>query len=780
MGRDTDTGADTVDGGDDDAGARGHPSALAQAIAEVRAGTGPTAATARRAVRVTLAACTGFYVFLYVLDRPVSATYALFAAVSLAALSRIPGTGRQRAAQIARVLPVACVLVTIGTFLAVRTWTAVAGMLVIGFCLAFASAGGPRPAGAAPGLQLLYILPCFPPYLPGALGERLAGAVAGIVLLVLAEAYVLPDPRLPTYRDRAADAATTAARCAAALREPPYALPAPLVELAGAAGEALRPSHVPEGERPAGPGVHERALAHTGLAARTLLVRLRALPGPLAGARPGPAGLALIRSVERSARATAALLSDGPTAEDAGSAERGLRHDRAGSARLLPPVPGDRRRQAALLEVADAALVLGTAADLAVRGRDALPEGDPGRFWYAGMSTLRLWWIRLSGHAGPRSVHFQNAVRISLALAAARTVAGLDSLPHGFWAMLAVLSLTRTTAVQTRATVRAALTGTCLGALAAGGVLTLAGEASLPYAIALPPLMLVAFFVGPVRGVGWAQALFTLVVAVAFAQLAPTTWQLAEYRFLDVLVGSVIGLVCGLLAWPRGAHDEVGRAVARLLRAAAAEVTTATRAVTSGGRPPADGQPADGTPAGAAGPFGGDDPDVQQTLVLAESAYAQYQGETQRPAGPGPDWQSALMAGHHVLWGARRVLAAVDGAPPDHRADARVRAYGAWVAEGFGLAAARFDVPKDARNRAAPRPGPGAVAGVGAGGPQASDATLDAPPVFFTAVAWLDSLTADLARMAAAHAVETPLPAAGRPGTARSGSPSRGRGGSVG
>ncbi|MFD2123141.1 hypothetical protein ACFSNO_32895 [Streptomyces cirratus] len=93
---------------------------------------------------------------------PVPATYALFAAVSLAVLSRIPGTGRQRAAQMVRVLPVACVLVTLGTLLAVRTWAAVAGMLVVGFCLAFTAAAGPRQAGAAPGLQLLFILPCFP------------------------------------------------------------------------------------------------------------------------------------------------------------------------------------------------------------------------------------------------------------------------------------------------------------------------------------------------------------------------------------------------------------------------------------------------------------------------------------------------------------------------------------------------------------------------------------------------------------------------------------------
>ncbi|MFD3546295.1 FUSC family protein [Streptomyces sp. NPDC058655] len=762
MGRRTDTKTGAPGDGNGGAHAPRSPSAPSRAAAALRTGTGIRPATARRAVRVTLAACTGFYVFRYGLDRPGAATYALFAAVSLAALSRIPGTGRQRAAQVARVLPPAVALVVVGTFLAVRTWAAVAGMLVIGFCLAFASVCGPRPAGTAPGLQLLYILPCFPPYAPDTLGDRLTGTVAGIVLLILAEAYVLPDPRVPSYRDRAADAATAAARCAAALREPPYAVPAPVGERAAAAAEALRPSHVPEAERPAAPGVRERALAHTGLAARTLLARLRALPGPLPGALPDPTGLALIRSVERAARAAAALLSDGPPAEGAGRAARALLHDRTDTADLPPPAPADRRRHAALLEVADAALVLGTAADIAVRGRRALPDADPGRFWYARTSTVRLWWVRLAGHAGPRSVHFQNAVRISLALAAARTVAGLDTLPHGFWAMLAVLSLTRTTAVQTRATVRAALIGTTVGALAAGGVLALAGEATLTYAIVLPPVMLVAFFLGPVRGVGWAQGLFTLVVALAFAQLAPTSWQLAEYRFLDVLVGSVIGLVCGLLAWPRGAHDEVGRAVARLLRACAEQITATTRGVTAGG---AGGGAAGGGVAAAGvaptGSAGGDGPAVQHALVLAEAAYAQYQGEAQRPAGPGPDWQSALMAGHHVLWGARRVRAAAEGSRPDGRADARLRAYGAWVAEGFCLAAARFDVPKGRRGAA---PAPVVGGSTGADGPKPSDATLDAPPLFFTATAWLDSLTTDLTRMAAAHAVEdrltTPAPPA--------------------
>ncbi|THA50335.1 FUSC family protein [Streptomyces sp. A1136] len=721
-GSDTGTGTGRI-------GRAGHRAS--RALTALRTGTGTLPAAARRAVRVTLAACVGFYTFLHVLRLPVPATYALFAAVALAVLSRIPGTGRQRSAQLVRVLPVACVLVTLGTLLAVRNWAAVAGMLVIGFCLAFGAAAGPRQAGAAPGLQLLFILPCFPPFAPDELGERLLGVVVGILLLILAEAWVLPDPPEPSYRDRVARAAEVAARCAAALAAPPYALSRAAAEEAVAAGESLRPSRSPEAERPAGPGVRERGSAHSGLAARTLLARLHALPVPAAGVTPLPESLDLLRGVEAAAREIGALLA-APSAETSrprgpdGAARLALAAARAGAAAVVPALPADRRRQASVLEVADAALVLGEAVDIAVWGRGAVGDGrDTGRFWYARRSEPYLWWHRLAAHAGPRSVYFQNAVRIALALAVARTIAGLDTLPHGFWAMLAVLSLTRTTAVQTRHTVRSALIGTFLGAMAAGAVLTLAGTASTAYAFILPPLMLFAFTTGPLHGVGWGQAMFTNVVAMAFAQLSPSDWRLAEYRFLDVLIGSGIGLVVGLLAWPRGAHDELGRAVARLLRAAAGEVAATTR---------------DDGPAGSEDL---DSAEVQRALTLAESAYAQYQGEAQRPAGPGPDWQCALMAGHHVLWGARRVRASPGGLPAAPVAERRMREYGAWVAEGFLTASERYDVLR----RAAAPPGRSPAGS----GPEEADSSLDAPPRYYTALAWLDFLTADLVRMAASH-----------------------------
>ncbi|WP_423834183.1 FUSC family protein [Streptomyces manipurensis] len=722
------------------------------------AGRGP-GTVARRAIRTTLAACGGFYLFLYGLDEPVAATYALFGVVSMAALSHIPGTGRQRAAVMVRTTPAVWLLVAAGTYLAVRTWAAVAGMLLIGFVLAFVAAAGPRAAGASPGLQLLYIMPSFPPYAPDTLGQRLLGVTVGLALLVLAELFVLPEPRGPTYRRLAAEAGTVAVRCAAELNRPPYALSAASVAAVHAAGESLRPLRVDEADRPAGPGLRDRALAHTGLTARTLLGRLLHLPPPPPGKAPLPPGAELLDSVGRAVAESAALLSGAGGGNEEALHLRRLREeagDRAEHERQgLTAARG--RRRAALLEVADAAVAYTTAAELAVRGRRArIPGGvDAIRFWYAGRGAPLLWWHRLVAHAGPRSVYFQNAVRIALALGAARTIAGVESLPHGFWAMLAVLSLTRTTAAQTKATVRQALAGTLLGALLAAGVLALVGGRTTVYAVVLPVVMVVAFRVGPVRGVGWAQGMFTLVVSFVFAQLAPVTWRLAEVRIMDVIIGSMIGVVFGLLAWPRGAQAELHRAVAELLEREAEAVERTTAAVV----------------AGAAG-ITPDDRALQRALALAESAYAQRQGEPRAPAAGAPDWQAAVMTGHHVLWGSRRLLArsgpVLDPAHRD-RLGGRTAELVAEMYAAARRAVAEPAISAPAGGAAAPG-GPAAADGVRAGavaadGTGAGDAAraVDgagpgpcpdtpesvAPSRYFGALAWLESLTVDVDRVLA-------------------------------
>ncbi|MFI8421005.1 FUSC family protein [Streptomyces sp. NPDC085479] len=712
-------------------------------------------AAGRGALRVTIAASAGFYVLLYGLDWSVGATYALFGAIAMAGLSHLPGSGRQRAGSLLGAVPVCWALITLGTYLSVRTWSAVVGMLVVGFTLAFMAVGGPRFAGAATGLHLMYILPSFPPYAPGSLGERLAGATFGIALLIVAELTLLPEPGALPYRERAARAAEGAARCAERLGSAPYTLPEDLRDTARALGTELRSSQVPEAERPAGAGLRQRALAHTGLATRTLLGRLAALPPPPAAAVP-PGGTA----AEADGTDADPLRAVADVAEETVAGLRGRTPDVRARARLRrvrraltsaeDALPAAQRRTAALLEIADAALAMSTAADLAVRGRAAAAPA-PGRFWYARMRAPQLWWRRLSGHVGGRSVFFQNAVRISLALAAARLIAGVDTLPHGFWVLLATLTLTRTTVRETSTTVRRALTGTLVGAFVAAALLALVGTDIEVYAVALPPLMLVTFTLGPVKGVGWSQALFTVVVALVFAQLAPATWQLAEFRLLDVVTGSAIGAVFGLLAWPRGAHDELRRSVAVLLRVAAEIVVSTTARTAAGGRR----VPVLSAPGSRS---------LQHALVMAESAYAQYQSEPSGRARPpgGQDWQAALITGHHTLWGADRLLVPpepVEVPPLDSRpAEAVVRA-GDRVAARMLLLSARTDPTGDTAETPLPLSGPPAPA-----------LLLDAPPgtphAYYATMAWLASLTTDLERLAGETGAAA-TPADGRPAPPR-------------
>ncbi|WP_432111881.1 FUSC family protein [Streptomyces sp. YPW6] len=597
---------------------------------------GPRRATVlRRAVRVTVAASLGFYPLLYGAALPVAALYALFAPIAMGLLSAVPGSGPQRASVMLRALPPALVLATSGTLLAVNTWAAAGGMLVIGFLLAFVAVAGPRPAAAAPGLQLFYILACFPPYAPGTLGERLAGLTLGALLLAACE-ILLPDPAAPSYRERLAAALDEAARGAAPGHVPPQRL--------RDAGAALRLADVPPAERPAGAGRTDRALEQAGRSARRLLDQLATL-GEAPPVPADPESAALLGRVAELCTACARFLRTGSRPPPAGALEQAMRGFQADRVRLASGPPGERlpvevlRRQSRVLALAESARMVEITVDIATHGGPTEPAAPRELFWYARLSTPSLWARRVLGNVTFRSVLFQNAVRIALGLAAARAVAGSLDLAHGFWVLLAVLTLGRTTAGATWRAVRLAVAGNAAGALVASALLIGLGPHTDVYAALLAPVMLAAFALGPLLGIAYAQALFTLVVATAFAQIAPVTWRLSEARMIDVVTGSVIGLLCGLLAWPAGARREVHRAMAGLLRACAPLVPVTAQALL-------------GPPGGSRTP-----PRIRpgiHRLRLAEAAYAQLRTET---PGDGEsdraDWHAVLIAANHVLLGAQ-------------------------------------------------------------------------------------------------------------------------------
>jgi uncharacterized membrane protein YccC len=607
----------------------------------------------RRAARVALVACLGFYLCRYLLGNAAMATYALFGAVALGALSQIPGSPRQRARTLVAVLPVGWVLVGLGTLLSVNTASATIGMFVLGFVVSFAGVGGPRLVGLAAGLQLLYILPCFPPYDPGSLGWRLAGLALAVLLLAAAELVVWPDPAPEPYTAKLATAVSALAGCLAAVAEA-WSGPAAAQRRAGRerladllpaavdAAEALRPSRLPPDQRPASAGRTDRALTAAAGTARLLLGRTVDLAAADDHDAVDPrAAAALLRQAGSCAEAGADWLRGTGEVPDTDRMTAALTEFRAARSAVPPDgLPPERLRLGAL------ALSLGewtTAMVAAIRiaatapiGPDPTPaRAQPGQFWFAYRRTPWLWWHRLREHLTPRSVYFQGALRLAIALALARLLAGVLDLSHGFWVLLTILTVLRASAAETRSVLRPALVGTVIGSVAAAGLLVV-GVPPAVYAVLLPVAMLVGFAAGPLLGPGWAQGLFTVVIALVFAQVAPVDWRLAEARVVDVLVGAAVGVLIGLLAWPRGGSGELHRATGRFL-AAAAGVVRETVAVL-----------AEGAQVGPALPR------ARAAGLLAEASYALYQSEHHPPGVV--DWQSTLIAGHHAVRGSEALV----------------------------------------------------------------------------------------------------------------------------
>ena len=98
-----------------------------------------------------------------------------------------------------------------------------------------------------------------------------------------------------------------------------------------------------------------------------------------------------------------------------------------------------------------------------------------GPFFYAGAPLPVLWWRRLRCHLSLRSVYLQNALRLGAGLAVARFVAGELDVAHGFWVLLATLTLMRTSAGSTRAALPPAVLGTTIGGALAIVVVLLVG-----------------------------------------------------------------------------------------------------------------------------------------------------------------------------------------------------------------------------------------------------------------------------------------------------------------
>ncbi|MCD2194713.1 FUSC family protein [Actinomycetospora endophytica] len=626
----------------------------------------PGLTATRKAVRIAVAASIGFLVCRYALDQPTVAVYAVFGVIGFGVFSEVSGTPAQRTRTILACWLLGSVLVTVGSLLAVTTWAATLGVLVAGVAVALLALGGPRAAGVVNGLHLLYILPSFPPFTPGEIPLRIAGLTIGIALLALADRFLLPPAVPRSFARRAADAA----RAIGALLE---ALPVGGDTLARArrdsarAAERLRLGEVPVDERPTGPGAADRGLTHLAAALRAVYGRVEALedlaPAAVTG-RSGPdpeAPTAMLAATAQSLREVAAAL-DGrrplPGLDDLDAARAAFTARRVHAVAIFGPGEQTVRRaetSVAVAQVAEEQRLVVLAARVVVAPRhgvpaSAVPGEDPaeGPFWYAGAPPALLWWRRLRCHLTLRSVYLQNAVRLGVGLAIARLVAGELDVAHGFWVLLATLTLMRTSAASTRAAMLPAIIGTTIGGTLAIGLVLLVGPYPVATAALLPVIVVVAVASGRFAGVIASQACFTVVVAVLFAQLSPPTWRLGPERVVDVVLGAVIGLVVGAAVWPAGGHGEVRRAAGRCLDVAADLVDSTTKWLA-------------GTTSRQV--VRGRLSAMSTEITRYEATYTQFRSERRPARAHDLDWMAVLGVVHRVCRGARSAL--TDPPAPD-------------------------------------------------------------------------------------------------------------------
>ena len=648
---------------------------------------------------MTVTAIAAFYGCRYGLDDPTMALYAVFAVLAFSVLSQTSGAPAVRTRTLLACLAFGLVDVTIATYAAVNTGVAVAAMFVFGFLVSFAGVCGVRVSEVSTGLQLLFILPSLPPFDPGSLGSRLVGLVVGMVLLIVADRVLLPDPGPPRFADRLAEAVERARLLAEGIADAGRlggsvdgAELDRLVAEAKAASLGVRLSDVPLVERPSAPSRMDRGLTDAAGALRATAYRLmalrtevdadpRGLPVPiisaiastlaqvrasLAGEGPPPSIDALTAALESERELWRMVLADAPDS----AAAREVR-SLGGATTLVAAIQAADGTRALVL-------ALRAGARAPVPAEDSGPD-DP--FWYGRGSAIALVWHRVRRNLTVRSVEMQNALRLAAGLALARFIAGEFSLSHGLWVLLATLTLTRTSVRATRGALKPALIGTVLGVVLAGVLLLLAGDHAVPYVVLMPIALFAAVLAGPTVGPIGTQAAFTLVVACLFSQVAPPTLELAEDRLVDVLIGACVGVAVGVLAWPRGGQAELRRAGSQCLSTAADCVDTTADWIVATCPPEAVGARLDA---------------VRRALALYESTYAQYRSEPVDTADT-TDWLIVGVVTARAATGAEAAARWADrrGALPweDVRADLETAAR--RIADELRSCAYRLGAPTD-------------------------------------------------------------------------------------
>ncbi len=547
----------------------------------------------RRATRAAILMPAMLALGTKVIDNAEMSFFLVFGAFAMLLMVDFSGTRGDRLRSQA-LLGVACVVnICLGTLVSNTTALAVLGMFVIGFVVLFSAVVSSVMASATTPLLLAFVLPVATPGPVSQIPERAAGWGISATVSLLAITLLWPSPVAYPIEQRAIAACRAlAARIRA---EVAWVRGDHADELELAAQEARAQADAAVGAldklflatpyRPTGLSTRARAEIR-------LVDELRWLSGAVLRSRLGrhtvpvqdsicQVKLAAAEVLEHSADA----LSPGarglpPAVAELRAARQRLRdalHALESQATRVPVRPPQEAGGTAVLTMV-------SALDPGFRTQELayITEQIGANVDYAAAASGRSWLQRVLGrqpsgfagplssareralaHAEPSSSWLHNSLRGATGLALAVLVADVTSVQRGFWVVFGALAVLRSNALSTGQTVVRAIAGTTIGFLVGGALVALIGTNTTLLWIVLPFLVLFAGMAPAVISFLAGQAAFTMTLLVLFNLLVPVGWKIGLVRIEDVALGGGVSLLMGFLFWPRGATNELSRALGR-------------------------------------------------------------------------------------------------------------------------------------------------------------------------------------------------------------------------
>ena len=554
----------------------------------------------RRAVRAAIVTPICLLLTAEVIGDPVMATFSAFASIGLLILVDIPGPMRQRLVSYVALGGACSVLVCLATLLSGNVWLATISMAVVGFGVVFAGVLSSVLAASTTTLLLAWILPVSTKASAADIPARVSGWALGSALAILAVALIWPAGSSDPLRHQAAE---TCRRIAIRLR-------------AQAIAAVNRSSADARTEDPDSAAAAQAAMNKLkGTFRRT----------PYRPTTLSTSGRAMVRMIDeldwvsvvadqyRSAVKHAPAVADVGAVWDAAADVL----DRCADVLGLPPDADSRAARTALdaaLERLDAAMhvvrhsatirsqLVFTSCEPSFRGQElsyavrqvgrnvALMAAAEARSFVDQLlgrtpdmqSSLGVARFRARSHFDVRSVWLHNSLRSAAALAVAVFVATQLGVQHSFWVVLGVLSVLRSTALNTGQSAVRGLLGTVVGFVVGGAILLGIGTNTVVLWVLLPFVLLAAGFAPAAISFLVGQAAFTLVVVMLLNIIHPAGWQVGLIRVEDVAIGCLVSLAVGLVFWPRGAATALGAALSAAYRSSAHYLSRAVDANLTG------------------------------------------------------------------------------------------------------------------------------------------------------------------------------------------------------